>query len=852
MDIQDIIRNSGNLPASEIVNSVNATLTEKSTLIITAPPGAGKSTLLPLTIQQGQAERNTMGKVIMLEPRRLAARQIAERMASILNEPVGKTVGYRIRFENKVSKDTSIEVLTEGILTRMLIDDPTLDGIETIIFDEFHERSLNSDLALALTRQTQQLLRPDLKIIIMSATIDTASLCQSLHAPLIESKGRMFPVKVYHAEETPNTPNEIAEATVKTILKAYREHEGDILAFLPGQGEIMRCADLLNQVEFSHNFPSSEKDNGNATTTTTRVFPLYGNLPQDLQRKAIAPSRDGERKIVLATPIAETSLTIEGVRIVVDSGLYRRLIFDTRSGLSHLETTLISLDMATQRTGRAGRITDGVCYRLWTLATEHQMEEQRKPEILEADFAPLVLAIYTFGESDIESLPWVTPPPSGNIAKARNLLEMLGAFSPLGKKMAALPCHPRIAKMILSAENSQQKSLACDIAALLEEKDPLAESNDCDLSLRLSTLRDKRRKNDLGKWSRIAKIANEYLQIIHTKESNTEPSPEDVGFLVANAFPERIAMSMDNIGNYRLASGNWVKLDESDMMTGHKWLVIASMYTNSTSSNKPGRVFLAAPIANIDLQKIAKEQEHLAWDSTQGRVVIQIEKRIGKLVIDSKPIHDADKNSIIDIICETAKKEGLSMFDWNEKVQQLQLRVAQVATWHPELAIPNLSTEHLLQNAKDWLPFYLEENGHIKTSIAELKKLNLQEILWNSIPYELQIEIDRLAPTHVRVPSGSHIRVDYRKGAEAPVLSVRLQECFGMETTPCVNDGKQPLLMELLSPGFKPVQLTQDLKSFWEGTYFDVRKELKRRYPKHYWPENPLESEAVRGVKRKP
>lgn len=852
MDIQDIIRNSGNLPASEIANSVNATLTEKSTLIITAPPGAGKSTLLPLTIQQGQAERNAIGKVIMLEPRRLAARQIAERMAAILNEPIGKTVGYRIRFENKVSKDTSIEVLTEGILTRMLIDDPTLDGIETIIFDEFHERSINSDLALALTRQTQQLLRPDLKIIIMSATIDTASLCQSLDAPLIESKGRMFPVKVYHAEETPNTPNEIVEATVKTILKAYREHEGDILAFLPGQGEIMRCADLLNQVEFSQYFPSSEKDNTNATTTTTRVFPLYGNLPQDLQRKAIAPSRDGERKIVLATPIAETSLTIEGVRIVVDSGLYRRLKFDARSGLSHLETTLISLDMATQRTGRAGRITDGVCYRLWTLATEHQMEEQRKPEILEADLAPLVLAIYTFGESDIESLPWVIPPPSGNISKAKNLLEMLGAFSPLGKKMAALPCHPRIAKMILSAENSQQKSLACDIAALLEEKDPLAESNDCDLSLRLSTLRDKRQKNDLGKWSRIAKIANEYLQMIHTKESNAEPSPDDVGFLVANAFPERIAMSMDNIGNYRLASGNWVKLDDSDMMTGHKWLAIASMYTNNTSSQKPGRVFLAAPIANIDLQKIAKEQEHLAWDSTQGRVVMQIEKRIGKLVIDSKPIHDADKNSIIDIICETAKKEGLSMFDWNEKVQQLQLRVAQVATWHPEQTIPNLSTDHLLQNAKDWLPFYLEENGHIKTSIAELKKLNLQEILWNSIPYELQIEIDRLAPTHVKVPSGSHIRVDYRKGAEAPVLSVRLQECFGMETTPCVNDGKQPLLMELLSPGFKPVQLTQDLKSFWEGTYFEVRKELKRRYPKHYWPENPLESEAVRGVKRKP
>lgn len=851
MDIQNIIRNSGNLPASEIAYSVNTALIENSTLIITAPPGAGKSTLLPLTIQQGQAERKATGKVIILEPRRLAARQIAERMASILNEPVGKTVGYRIRFENKISKETSIEVLTEGILTRMLIDDPTLDGIETIIFDEFHERSINSDLALTLTRQAQHLLRPDLKIVIMSATIDTASLCQSLHAPLIESKGRMFPVKVYHAEETPNL-NEIAEVTTKTILKAYREHEGDILAFLPGQGEIMKCADLLNQVAFSHNAESSNHDSQKATAVMTKVYPLYGNLPQDLQRKAIAPSSIGERKIVLATPIAETSLTIEGVRIVIDSGLYRRVVFDARTGLSHLETTPISLDMATQRMGRAGRITDGICYRLWTLATEHQMEEQRKPEILEADLAPLVLAIYTFGESDIESLPWVTPPPTGNVAKAKNLLEMLGAFSPLGKKMAALPCHPRIAKMILSAKNSQQKSLACDIAAMLEEKDPLTDANNCDLTLRLSILRNKRQKNDLGKWSRIAKIANEYLQMIHTKESNMEPSPEDVGFLIANAFPERIAMSIDNIGNYRLASGNLAKLDATDTMTAHQWLAIASLYANNSSSNKPGRVFLAAPIALSDLGNISKEQEHVAWDSIQGRVVTQMEKRIGKLVIDSKPIHNAAPNDIINIICEVTKKEGLSMYDWNEKVQQLQLRVAQVAAWHPELAIPNLSTEHLLQNAKDWLPFYLEENGHVKSSIAELKKLNLQDILWNSIPYELQLEIDRLAPTHIKVPSGSNIRVDYRKGAEAPILSVRLQECFGMKTTPCVNDGKQPLLMELLSPGFKPVQLTQDLKSFWEGTYFEVRKELKRRYPKHFWPENPLESEAVRGIKRKP
>ena len=842
MQIQDVIQHAGNLPASHIAEKVNEALSSHQSIVITAPPGAGKSTLLPLTTHAAQP-----GKILMLEPRRLAARQIAERMANILGESVGKTVGYRVRFDSKVSQDTRIEVLTEGILTRMLIDDATLDGVSTVIFDEFHERSINSDLALALTRQAQQIIRPDLKIVIMSATIDASSICQALQAPLIESQGKMYDVQTIYADNDIDR-REVAQATAATILKAHRQHEGDILAFLPGQGEIIKCEELLKDA------------------TPTPVYPLYGNLPMEKQHQAIAPSRPGQRKIVLATPIAETSLTIEGVRIVVDSGLCRKMVFDDRTGLSHLETVRISQDMATQRRGRAGRVAEGICYRLWTRTSNHLMQEQRKPEIEEADLAAMVLDIAAFGESDIYQMAWLTAPPRSKVVNAIRLLQSLKALdegnnlpciTPLGRKMATLPCHPRIAKMILCAKTDAQRALACDIAALLEEKDPLAEEIDTNISLRISLLRSNRRKKMLGKWARIAKIAEAYRKLIkgQVKEDNTDVDAEEIGSLLACAYPERIAMSIDNIGTYKLASGDLVRLDGKDSLPAHQWLVIASLNTASSGSPSPsspktlGRVFLAAP---VDAGTLDSSIHHnISWDSKQGCVLMQQERRIGMLILESKPIHDADKQQIISIICETIKKDGLSMLNWGEDVKCLQRRVAQVASWHPELHIPDLSTEHLMQTASNWLTFYLEDEGKVKTNIAELKKIDLASAIWNIIPYDVQQEIDRLAPTHIQVPSGSRIRIDYRMGAEAPVLSVRLQECFGMEKTPCVNDGKQPLLMELLSPGFKPVQLTQDLQSFWQGTYFEVRKELKRRYPKHYWPENPLEAEATRGAKRR-
>ena len=898
---QDITKKCASLPASLIADDVNSALQTHHSLVITAPPGAGKSTLLPLTILSSLGEGE---KILMLEPRRLAARQIAERMAQILGETVGETVGYRVRFESKVSKRTRIEVLTEGILTRMLVDDATLDGVSIVIFDEFHERSINSDLALALTRQAQEIIRPDLKIVIMSATIDACGICAALKAPLIESEGRMFPVELHYADEDTD-PRDIAAVAASTTIEAYKKHEGDILVFLPGQAEIERCFELLSNSQHLNTSPSQHLNTTPPHHITTSpyqhltIHSLYGNLSPENQRRAIAPSAPGERKIVIATPIAETSITIEGVRVVIDAGLCRQVVFDARTGLSHLQTVRISMDMATQRMGRAGRVAKGVCYRLWTKASEHLMAEQRKPEIEEADLAPMVLDTAAFGESDAEALPWLTMPPRAGVFKAKELLMSLGAIdengniTPIGKRIAALPCHPRIARMILATTNlttstsqgvhlsqvhqqhlttsthqgvhlsqvHQQHlttstshhhttSLACDIAALLEEKDPLSETGGTDLTLRLSALRAARRKGQMGRWQRIAKIAAEYRRMAHTDEENRDPAPMEVGLLVAHAYPERIAHSTNSIGSYRLASGANVQLDATDQQSAHSWLAIASLHS---APGATGRVFLAAPLDPEDLNaELVKEVDNISWDTKQGCVVMQREQRIGKLMLSEKPIHDADKEQMKSIVCEAMKKDGLTMMAWSEKaVEQVQRRVAQVAAWHPELALPDVSTEHLLSTAADWLPFYLEEGGRVKSSVQELRKLNLAEIIWNLLPYEAQQEVDRLAPTHIEVPTGSHIRIDYRTGAEAPVLSVRLQECFGMERTPCVDDGKRPVLMELLSPGFKPVQLTQDLASFWQGTYFEVRKELRRRYPKHYWPENPLEAEAVRGVKRK-
>ena len=819
--------NKYNLPAFAIADELNRLLLQHTCVVVTAPPGAGKSTLLPLTVLNETSE----GKVIVLEPRRLAARQIATRMAEMLGEEVGRTVGYRVRMESRVGRETRIEVVTEGILTRMLIDDPTLDGVSVVIFDEFHERNIHSDVALALTREAQSVIRPDLKLVVMSATIDTAEICQKLAAPLLESEGRMFPVEILRASAD-TEQRSVAEDVARCIVRAHCEHEGDILAFLPGQTDIERCRELLGD-----------------SLGATIVCPLYGQLTPSEQRKAIAPSAEGERKVVLATNIAETSLTIEGVRVVIDSGYHRKMVYDSRSGLSHLETVRISMDMANQRSGRAGRVAPGVCYRLWTLATEHRMAVSRTPEILEADLTPMALdlSVWTgcLDVAALQRLPWMTVPPKARLYSAIQLLQMLGAvnddgqLNDHGRRLAALPCHPRMAQMLVVAESSEQKALAADIAAVLEEKDPMAATDDCDMNLRIVALRDARRNRLLKRWGRIECIAAQYRRMVRANEDNSPVDVNDVGRLIALAYPERIAR-VAALGRVRMASGEEATLPPSSELEACSWIAVANVHAG-------GRVFLASPLNIADIEALIYERENVAWDSRQGMVVAQRERRVGLLTVDVKPLNDVPMDMVHEVLCEAAKKEGKTMFDFDEKVRNLQQRIATVAAWRPELNLPIVETESFLQNAERWLPFFVGK----ASTVAELRKTDIAEAVWSLLTYDQQQEVDRLAPTHLQVPTGSRVRVEYRTGAECPILRVRLQECFGWTDTPLVNDGHCKVLMELLSPGFKPVQLTQDLASFWQSTYFEVRKELKRRYPKHYWPDNPLEAEPVRGTKRK-
>lgn len=820
-----------------LATELNTTLLTANTAVVTAPPGAGKSTVLPLTLLRDLDERGERGTIIMLEPRRLAARQIATRMASTLGEDVGQRIGYRVRFESRVSERTRIEVVTEGILSRRLIADPTLDGVAVVIFDEYHERSLASDEALALTREVQSLVRPDLRIVVMSATIDTTTICAALHAPLLESKSRCYDVELTRANEAVisenSTAREIAVAVAEAVRRAHHERQGDILAFLPGQGEITICMDILT-----------------GTLSDTLVLPLYGLLSPAEQQRAITPDGTGRRRVVLATPIAETSLTIEGVRIVVDSGLCRTLVYEPRTGLSRLATTRISRDMATQRAGRAGRLGPGTCYRLWTLATEQRMAETRTPEILTADLASLCLDLAAWGSADAAALPWVTPPPAAAAARARNLLRLMdavddkGAITQTGRNMAVMPCHPRLAHMLTLATDEESRHLAADIAAILEEKDPLAATteDDADIDTRLSIMRE----GSVGAartWGRIRQSAAQYYRLCRRKPERSALSPSS-GILLAAAYPERVAKAEDGTGAYRMASGDKASLPMSDALTAHEWLAVADVHTTGRS----GRIFLAAPLTAEEVLRLATHCDTIAWDTRQGRVRAEREARIGALTISSKPLHDVPRADIIKVISEAAVKDGATMFNLaDDAFLSLQRRLEIVGIWHPELQLPPYSTDALLCSAEEWLPLYAPK----ATSVAELRRVSMRDVLWGTLPYDIQTLVEHLAPTHITVPTGSRIRIDYRQGQTTPVVSVRLQECFGMKDTPLVDDGRRPVLLELLSPGYKPVQLTSDLASFWQSTYFEVRSELRRRYPKHSWPDEPTVAEPVRGVKRR-
>ncbi len=811
------------LPAYAIAGQVTEKLLDGGSLVICAPPGAGKSTVLPFAVLDAVPPGE---RVLMLEPRRIAARQVAERMSLYAGEKPGGLVGYRVRFESRVSSATRIEVLTEGVLNRMIIDDPTLDGVGAVIFDEFHERSLVTDEALALIRETRSVLRPDLKIVIMSATIDAREICAALDADLLESGGRMFPVEIVHTRQEAGAGN-AAETVAAVIRDAHSAHGGDILAFLPGEADIRRCAEILGR-----------------SLGGTKVFPLYGMLPSEAQRAAMAPCPAGERKVVLATPVAETSITIEGVRVVVDSGLCRKMVFDPQRGLSRLETVRISKDMAAQRAGRAGRVAPGVCYRLWSLATESLMAENRKPEILDADLAPLMLDILLWGGESIEKLPWLTPPPSFGQSQAAALLKSLGAVDARGeltddgRKMAEYPCHPRVASMFLRASSPQEKALAADIAALMEERDPVPHQG-ADIGLRLDVMHSSHGVKSPG----LERAAEQYRRLAAVGRTEVT-DPFVAGALIAAAYPERVAKAQPGVlGSFFLAGGGRASVDGADPLCSCEYLAVASM---SSSRDGSGHIFMASPVHPDDLLRLSVKHDNLSWNSALKAVVAKEEMRIGALVIGEKPLGDVPREKVTAIICAAAHKEGLSMFDFSEEVDVFRRRVAFAASRHAELELPDLSPEAVLGRVEEWLPLFIGRAG----SAAELKKIDLVQVLRSLLSFSQQEAVDRLAPSHLEVPSGSRIRLEYRQGAEAPVLRVRLQECFGMTDTPLVDGGRLPVLMELLSPGYKPVQLTSDLRSFWSGTYFEVRKELRRRYPRHSWPDDPMEAQAVRGVRR--
>lgn len=794
------------LPVAEIADKVNESLEAGPRLVVTAPPGAGKSTLLPLSILESMPE----GRILMLEPRRMAARQVAARMASMLGETCGETVGYRVRFETRVSSKTRIEVITEGILERMLVADPTLEGVATVIFDEFHERSLASDTAIALTMEAQEVIRPDLRIVIMSATIDASELCRTINAPHINSPGRMHDVEIIYGDDYES--RDCPAVTARAICRAHREQQGDILAFLPGQGEIMRCAELLGD-----------------SLGDTLIMPLYGMMPADRQHRVLTPSNEGKRRVILATPVAETSLTIEGVSCVVDSGLCRVLRFEPSTGLSRLVTIAVSLDMATQRAGRAGRLGPGVCYRLWSKTAEHRMRECREPEILSADLAPTLLGIAAWGESDPQKLPWITRAPQGHWTQAGSLLLDLGAIDANGRitksgvRLSSLPSHPRIARMLADAGSERDAALGCDIAAILEEKDPVNLPRDADICTRIDLLRRQRRGNPSGQWRRLTDIAGQYRRLVHCGEDNSPCDSEKTGYLIALAYPERLAMRATH-GRYRMAGGEYVTISEEDPLARQEFLAVATVSK---------RIFMAAPISKDDVSAMGRWMENVGWDSRNGRVVACKELRVGTLVIESHQLEGSRREAVVEAICQAASKYGLSMFDFNDNVQRLQTRIATVSDWHPELELPSVETDTLLASAVEWLPMYIGK----ASTVQELRKIDMCEVIWGIVGYDNRQTVERLAPSHLQLPAGRRAQIDYRRGADAPIVRARLQDCFGLKQTPRLDEGRRPVLMELLSPGFKPVQLTQDMEGFWRTTYYEIRKELRRRYPKHAWPE---------------
>lgn len=822
------------LPIDDVLPNLLQALRQHCVTVLQAPPGAGKTTRVPLAL----LDEPWLGeqRIIMLEPRRLAARAAAQFMAHQLGEPVGQRVGYRTRLDSKVSGATRIEVVTEGILTRILQDDPSLAPYGAVLFDEFHERSLQADLGLALTWEVREALREDLRILVMSATLDAQPIARMLgNAPIIASQGRSYPVEVRY---TP-VPRHLSlqQHLASVVLQALAEQTGSVLVFLPGAVEISRL----------------QQDLAERVGPDTFVAPLFGQLSQAEQDAAVRPSPEGRRKVVLATSIAETSLTIEGVRVVIDSGQHRAPVFDPVTGLTRLRTQQISQAAAEQRKGRAGRTEPGVCYRLWSEAEQSRLMPFAQPEILAADLSDLVMDLAQWGETDPTRLTWLNTPPPAAWQQARELLQQLqilnheGRLTEHGQRVGRLGLHPRLAHMVERARELGWGRLGAQLAALLSERDVLTGLRHADVQDRLAALRGEpgRAVADRGRVQRVRQASQQILQRLKQDQEMPE-QPDAPGILLAMAYPDRIGKRRPGPApRYLLANGRGAWLAEDDPLQGADYIVAAEL----DDKGREARIFLAAEISQTSLLEHFADQieslDQLQWDSSAALVRSVRQTRLGALVLEERASTTPDPEAVTALLTQVLVQNGLEDLPWDQEARQWLARVQFLRRFEGDVW-PDTSLEALADRADQWLtPFLAGMNR-----LSQVKSLPLLQALGSLLSYDQQRQLEVKAPARLEVPTGSRIQLDYESG-EIPILAVRLQELFGLTDTPRVLDGRHPVMLHLLSPGYKPVQVTQDLASFWRNAYRDVRKDLRGRYPKHHWPEDPLTAPPTRHAKRR-
>lgn len=831
------------LPIQEILGEVRANLSRTSNLVVQAPPGSGKTTLLPLALLDEPWVGT--GRIIVLEPRRLAARMAAKRMADLLGEAVGETVGYRVRLDARVGPKTRIELNTDGVFLRRLQRDPELQGVSAVLFDECHERGLDSDTSLALCLEAQAALRPDLRLIAMSATLDAAPFAALMgHCPVATGAGQSYPVETRWRPVSPQA--RIDASVADQIRDALLETEGDLLVFLPGVAEIRRVESLLTEARL----PPS-----------VSILPLYGDLPGPQQDQALQPSLPGRRKIVLSTSIAESSLTIQGVRVVVDSGYMRQPRFSPSTGMARLETVRVSQASADQRRGRAGRLGPGVCYRLWAEAAHGGLPKFTAPEIAVTDLTPLALDLAAWGVRDAKALPWLDPPPDAAMSYAQGLLRELeavdasGAITAHGRAMADLPLHPRLAHMVIRGHTQGLGGLACALAALLGERDiarvPRNAARDADLRWRLEIVAGDSERDaaphglqvDMNAVRQIRQLARDWRRQIGAAPH--QGPVDEAGLLVALAYPDRVAKKRGG-GSFLLSNGRGAKLDPLDALSREEYLAVAEV----DGAQADARIFLAAPVdeATIETQFAAAiaERDAVEWDDRSSAVLARRQRRLGAVVLREKPLADPPAEAIRQAVLDAIAKRGLEVLPWTSSLRQWQARVGLLRRHLPAAAAwPDMSDAALTARLSDWLGPYLD--GVAK--LSQLSGIDLHAALTHQLDYTQQQLLDAEAPTHWQVPSGSNIPLDYVQG-EVPILPVRLQEMFGYADTPAIAGGRVKLVLHLLSPARRPLQVTSDLAGFWQSSYRAVRAEMRGQYPKHDWPENPLA--AVPTARAKP